>query len=56
MHAIQTSGNSFRNITPIISPRRAGRDRGLVRLCEIIRQWSTFHPEFSYSRASFKFA
>jgi sulfite reductase (NADPH) hemoprotein beta-component len=57
MHAIQTSGNSFRNIT---TDHFAGvaRDEIVDSLvwCEILRQWSTFHPEFSYLPRKFKFA
>jgi sulfite reductase (NADPH) hemoprotein beta-component len=57
MHAIQTSGNCVRNITTdhyagiapdeIVDPRI---------YCEILRQWSTFHPEFSYLPRKFKIA
>ncbi len=57
MHAIQTSGNCIRNITSdqfagvapdeIIDPRT---------LCEVLRQWSTFHPEFAYLPRKFKIA
>ncbi len=57
MHAIQTSGNCVRNITTdefagvaadeIVDPRA---------LAEILRQWSTFHPEFSYLPRKFKIA
>lgn len=57
MHAIQTSGNCIRNITcdhlagvcvdEIEDPRP---------YCEIIRQWSTFHPEFAYLPRKFKIA
>ncbi|HET7776824.1 MAG TPA: nitrite/sulfite reductase, partial [Azospira sp.] len=49
MHAIQTSGNCIRNVTTdqfagvaadeILDPRP---------LCELLRQWSTFHPEFAF--------
>src|SRR5579859_4051661 len=57
MHAIQTSGNSFRNIT---TDHFAGvaRDEIIDSFvwCEIIRQWSTFHPEFSFLPRKFKFA
>src|SRR6476661_9837379 len=57
MHAIQTSGNSFRNIT---TDHFAGVARDEIIdsyvWCEIIRQWSTFHPEFSYLPRKFKFA
>jgi len=57
MHAIQTSGNCIRNITTdqfagvahdeLIDPRP---------WCEIIRQWSTFHPEFAFLPRKFKIA
>src|SRR5260370_20000801 len=57
MHAIQTSGNSFRNVT---TDHFAGvaQDEIVdsVVWCEIIRQWSTFHPEFSYLPRKFKIA
>jgi len=57
MHAIQTSGNCVRNITTdqfagvapdeVIDPRP---------LAEILRQWSTFHPEFALLPRKFKIA
>ena len=57
MHAIQTSGNCIRNITTdqfagvapdeIIDPRA---------MAEIMRQWSTFHPEFALLPRKFKIA
>jgi sulfite reductase (NADPH) hemoprotein beta-component len=57
MHAIQTSGNCIRNITTdqfagiapdeIIDPRA---------MAEILRQWSTFHPEFALLPRKFKIA
>ena len=57
MHAIQTSGNCIRNTTTdqfagvaadeLVDPRP---------WCEIIRQWSTFHPEFAYLPRKFKIA
>ena len=57
MHANQTSGNCIRNITSdefagvaqdeIVDPRP---------YAEILRQWSTFHPEFAYLPRKFKFA
>jgi sulfite reductase (NADPH) hemoprotein beta-component len=57
MHAIQTSGNSFRNIT---TDHFAGvaRDEILDSFvwCELLRQWSTFHPEFTYLPRKFKIA
>ncbi|HYL88104.1 MAG TPA: nitrite/sulfite reductase [Burkholderiales bacterium] len=57
MHAIQTSGNSFRNVT---ADHFAGVARDEIVdsfvWCEIIRQWSTFHPEFSFLPRKFKIA
>ncbi len=57
MHAIQTSGNCIRNTTTdqfagvcaneVLDPRPT---------CEIIRQWSTFHPEFAFLPRKFKIA
>lgn len=57
MHAIQTSGNCIRNITTdqfagatadeVIDPRP---------VAEILRQWSSLHPEFSYLPRKFKIA
>ena len=57
MHAIQTSGNCIRNTTTdqfagvaadeIVDPRP---------YCEIIRQWSTLHPEFAFLPRKFKIA
>lgn len=57
MHGIQTSGNCIRNTTTdqyagvavdeIVDPRP---------YCEIIRQWSTFHPEFAFLPRKFKIA
>ncbi len=57
MHANQTSGNCIRNTTTdqfagaaadeVVDPRP---------WCEIIRQWSTFHPEFSFLPRKFKIA
>ncbi|HDS1817105.1 TPA: nitrite/sulfite reductase [Pseudomonas putida] len=57
MHAIQTSGNCLRNTTTdqfagvaadeLIDPRP---------WCEIVRQWTTFHPEFAYLPRKFKIA
>jgi len=55
MHAIQTSGNCVRNIT---SDHYAGiaPDEIVDPLvwCEVIRQWSTFHPEFAFLPRKFK--
>ena len=57
MHAIQTSGNCIRNVT---SDHFAGAAADEVMdprpWCEIIRQWSTFHPEFAFLPRKFKFA
>jgi len=57
MHAIQTSGNCVRNVT---SDQLAGVAEDELEdprvYCEIIRQWSTFHPEFSYLPRKFKIA
>ena len=57
MHAIQTSGNCVRNIT---TDHFAGvaQDEIVDSLvwCELIRQWSTFHPEFNYLPRKFKIA
>ena len=57
MHAIQTSGNCIRNVT---SDQYAGATAEEIEdprpWCEIIRQWSTFHPEFSYLPRKFKIA
>ena len=57
MHAIQTSGNCIRNIT---SDPYAGVARDELEdprpYCELLRQWSTFHPEFAALPRKFKFA
>jgi len=57
MHAIQTSGNCIRNVT---SDQYAGASADEIEdprvWCEVIRQWSTFHPEFSYLPRKFKIA
>jgi sulfite reductase (NADPH) hemoprotein beta-component len=57
MHAIQTSGNCIRNTT---SDHLAGVTPDELEdprpWCEIIRQWSTFHPEFTYLPRKFKIA
>ncbi len=57
MHSIQTSGNDIRNTT---SDQFAGIAEDELEdprpYCEIIRQWSTFHPEFSYLPRKFKIA
>ncbi|MDQ5908902.1 MAG: sulfite reductase hemoprotein beta-component [Pseudomonadota bacterium] len=57
MHAIQTSGNCIRNVTADHLSGVAPDELEDPRLyCEIIRQWSTFHPEFSYLPRKFKIA
>ncbi|PHR65108.1 nitrite/sulfite reductase [Alcanivorax sp.] len=57
MHAIQTSGNCIRNITTDefagVNPKEIEDPRPW---CEIIRQWSTFNPEFAYLPRKFKIA
>ena len=57
MHAIQTSGNCIRNTT---SDHFAGAAKDELMdprpWCEIIRQWSTFHPEFAFLPRKFKIA
>ena len=57
MHAIQTSGNCIRNTT---SDQYAGAAADEVvdprPYAELIRQWSTFHPEFSFLPRKFKMA
>lgn len=57
MHAIQTSGNCIRNVT---ADQYAAAIEGEVEdpriISEIIRQWSTFHPEFTYLPRKFKIA
>jgi sulfite reductase (NADPH) hemoprotein beta-component len=57
MHAIQTSGNCIRNIS---SDQYAGAAADELTdprpWAELLRQWSTFHPEFSYLPRKFKIA
>ncbi|HTR00710.1 MAG TPA: nitrite/sulfite reductase [Candidatus Acidoferrum sp.] len=57
MHANQTSGNCIRNTTTDqfagVSPHEIEDSRPW---CEIIRQWSTFHPEFAHLPRKFKIA
>ena len=57
MHAIQTSGNCIRNTT---TDQYAGVATDELEdprpYCEIIRQWSTFHPEFGFLPRKFKIA
>ena len=57
MHAIQTSGNSFRNVTTDhFAGVAADEIVDSFVWCEILRQWSTFHPEFSFLPRKFKIA
>jgi len=57
MHAIQTSGNCVRNITSDHFAGVAGDELVDPRpYCELLRQWSTFHPEFAYLPRKFKIA
>jgi len=57
MHCIQTSGNCIRNVT---SDQYADAAKNEIEdpriISEIIRQWSTFHPEFSFLPRKFKIA
>ncbi|MGE0723386.1 MAG: nitrite/sulfite reductase, partial [Alphaproteobacteria bacterium] len=57
MHGIQTSGNCIRNVT---ADQYAGVAAGEIEdpriWAEIIRQWSTLHPEFSFLPRKFKIA
>ena len=57
MHAIQTSGNCIRNITTDPFAGVAADEEVDPRpLAELLRQWSTLHPEFRYLPRKFKFA
>jgi len=57
MHAIQTSGNCIRNITADPHAGAAPDEVDDSRVwAEIIRQWSTLHPEFSFLPRKFKIA
>lgn len=57
MHAIQTSGNVVRNITADHLAGVAGDEIEDPRpYCELLRQWSTLHPEFSWLPRKFKIA
>ncbi len=57
MHAIQTSGNAVRNITSDHFAGVAADELEDPRpYCEILRQWSTLHPEFSWLPRKFKIA
>ncbi|MBT3395788.1 MAG: nitrite/sulfite reductase, partial [Alphaproteobacteria bacterium] len=57
MHAIQTSGNCIRNVTadPFAGAAIDEIDDSRV-YAEVLRQWSTLHPEFSFLPRKFKFA
>nr|WP_295672604.1 nitrite/sulfite reductase [Sphingomonas sp.] len=55
MHAIQTSGNCIRNISSDQYAGAAADEVADPRIwAELLRQWSTFHPEFSYLPRKFK--
>ena len=57
MHAIQTSGNCIRNVTSDPFAGAAPDEIEDARVwCEIIRQWSTLHPEFAFLPRKFKIA
>ncbi|MBM3511934.1 MAG: nitrite/sulfite reductase, partial [Alphaproteobacteria bacterium] len=57
MHAMQTSGNCIRNVTADHLAGVAGDEIEDSRIwAEIIRQWSTLHPEFSFLPRKFKIA
>ena len=57
MHAIQTSGNCIRNITSDAFAGVAADEYIDPRpICELLRQWSTLHPEFAHLPRKFKFA
>jgi sulfite reductase (NADPH) hemoprotein beta-component len=57
MHGIQTSGNCIRNITTDALAGIAADEQVDPRpYCEIIRQWSTLHPEFAFLPRKFKIA
>jgi sulfite reductase (NADPH) hemoprotein beta-component len=57
MHAIQTSGNCIRNTTTDVFAGATDDEIEDPRpWCEVIRQWSTIHPEFSFLPRKFKIA
>jgi sulfite reductase (NADPH) hemoprotein beta-component len=57
LHAIQTSGNCIRNLTADPLAGVAADEVDDPRIwAEVIRQWSTFHPEFSFLPRKFKIA
>jgi sulfite reductase (NADPH) hemoprotein beta-component len=56
MHCLQTSGNCIRNVTADHFAGAADEIEDPRILAEIIRQWSTLHPEFTYLPRKFKIA
>lgn len=57
MHGIQTSGNCVRNVTTDVLAGVAPDEIADPRpWCEILRQWSTLHPEFAFLPRKFKIA
>ena len=57
MHAIQTSGSCIRNITSDhLAGVSADEDEDPRPWCELLRQWSTLHPEFNWLPRKFKIA
>ncbi len=57
MHAIQTSGNCIRNVTTDQWAGVAADEIADPRpICELLRQWSSLHPEFSFLPRKFKIA
>jgi sulfite reductase (NADPH) hemoprotein beta-component len=57
LHAIQTSGNCIRNVTADPYAGATAEEVDDPRVwAEVLRQWSTLHPEFSYLPRKFKFA
>ncbi|HYN39130.1 MAG TPA: nitrite/sulfite reductase, partial [Rhodospirillales bacterium] len=57
MHALQTSGNCIRNVTADQYAGAAADEIEDPRICsEIVRQWSSLHPEFSFLPRKFKVA
>lgn len=57
MHGIQTSGNCVRNITTDVLAGVAPDEVADPRpICELLRQWSTLHPEFAFLPRKFKIA
>ena len=57
MHAIQTSGNCIRNVTTDQWAGVAADELADPRpVCELLRQWSSLHPEFSFLPRKFKIA